>query len=239
MTCGNGRPHGSRTERRNRTTLESRPEGAQNDLHVTRGVGGRQSECVVRASRSAMCPAVAVTAFEAMAVFYSFHYGRDAWRVQQVVQMGAVEGQRILNSQDWQHVTRRGDQAIRDWIAQQMAYKSAVVALVGAETASRHWVRFEITIAWDVGRPLVGIRINRLTDREGWTDPPGPNRFARVPLQSGGTVADHVPLHDPQGQNSQQANGIISTLVWLIRSTDWEPSDPTACCSRVVVLSRT
>ena len=27
-----------------------------------------------------------------MAVFYSFHYSRDAWRVQRVVNMGALEG---------------------------------------------------------------------------------------------------------------------------------------------------
>lgn len=26
------------------------------------------------------------------AVFYSFHYDRNAWRVQQIIQMGALEG---------------------------------------------------------------------------------------------------------------------------------------------------
>ena len=164
-----------------------------------------------------MFPGLAVAAFEAMAVFYSFHYGRDAWRVQQVVQMGAVEGQRILNSQDWQQVKRRGDQAIRTWISQQMAYKSAVVVLVGAETATRRWVQYEIAKAWDEGRPLVGVRVNRLTDREGRTDPPGPNPLARVPLRSGGTVADRVPLHDPQGLNSQQVYASIrsSMKMWV------------------------
>lgn len=34
-----------------------------------------------------------------MAVFYSFHYDLDYWRVQQIMQMGKVEGQTILNSQ--------------------------------------------------------------------------------------------------------------------------------------------
>lgn len=27
-----------------------------------------------------------------MAVFYSFHYDRDHWRVQQIMNMGALEG---------------------------------------------------------------------------------------------------------------------------------------------------
>jgi hypothetical protein len=66
-----------------------------------------------------------------MAVFYSFHYARDAWRVQQITNMGAVEGQPILNAQQWEEVKRQGEKAIQNWIARQMKYKSAVVVLVG------------------------------------------------------------------------------------------------------------
>ena len=83
-----------------------------------------------------------------MAVFYSFHYSRDAWRVQQVVNMGALEGQPILNSQEWESIKRQGDRAIEKWIADKMKHKEAVV-LVGSETASRRWVKYEITKAWN------------------------------------------------------------------------------------------
>ena len=103
-------------------------------------------------------------------VFYSFHYDRDAWRVQQIIQMGALEGQNILKAQDWEAVKREGDAAIKKWIADQMAYKSAVVVLIGAETASRPWVHHEIAYAWDNHKPLVGIRIHGLADRNGYTD---------------------------------------------------------------------
>ena len=48
----------------------------------------------------------------AKSVFYSFHYDRDAWRVQQIIQMGALEGQPILNAQQWEEVKRKGDAAI-------------------------------------------------------------------------------------------------------------------------------
>src|SRR5690606_38219031 len=85
----------------------------------------------------------------ARSVFYSFHYDRDAWRVQQIINMGAVEGQTILNAQEWEAVKRQGDSAIQKWIKDQMAYKSAVVVLVGAQTANRPWVRYEIAYAWD------------------------------------------------------------------------------------------
>ncbi len=58
----------------------------------------------------------------AKSVFYSFHYNRDAWRVQQIIQMGALEGQRILNAQQWEEVKRKGDAAIKKWIASLSSY---------------------------------------------------------------------------------------------------------------------
>lgn len=139
-----------------------------------------------------------------MAVFYSFHYDRDYWRVQQIIHMGAVEGQTIVNAQDWEAIKRRGDKAIMNWIADQMAYKSAIVVLVGAQTASRKWVRYEIQYAWDNNRPLVGVRIHGLADRDNHTDAPGVNPFSAISLQGGGTVADYVPLVDPSGWNSRE-----------------------------------
>jgi hypothetical protein len=139
----------------------------------------------------------------AKAVFYSFHYERDAWRIQQVINMGALEGQPILNAQEWEEIKRRGSAAIEKWIDEQMAYKSAVVVLVGAETAERPWVKYEIEFAWERKKPLVGIRINGLADVSGKTDPVGANPFAEVVLPGGGTAGDYVPLHMPSGSDSQ------------------------------------
>ncbi|HMJ03248.1 MAG TPA: TIR domain-containing protein [Conexibacter sp.] len=138
----------------------------------------------------------------AKTVFYSFHYERDAWRIQQILKMGALEGQPILNAQKWEEIKRRGRAAIEKWIAEQMAYKSAAVVLVGAETAKRPWVKHEIVYAWNRRKPLVGIRINGLADRARKTDSPGANPFAQIALPGGGTVGDHVPLYTPRGSNS-------------------------------------
>ena len=139
----------------------------------------------------------------AKSVFYSFHYRRDAWRLQQIIQMGVLEGQPILNPQNWEEVKRRGDDAIKSWIADQMVYKSAVVVLVGAQTASRPWVRYEIAYAWDNYKPLVGIRIHGLADSAKNIDSAGANPFSQVTLKGGGTVGDYVPLYTPTGYNSQ------------------------------------
>lgn len=144
-----------------------------------------------------------------MAVFYSFHYARDSSRVQQVLNMGALEGQPILNSQDWEAVKRRGDRAIENWIQKQMAYKEAVVVLVGAETAQRRWVDYEIRYAWNSRKPLVGVRIHGLRGFNRQTDRRGANPFNQVRLKNGRTVGDSVTLHDPAGYASQDVYSSI------------------------------
>ena len=88
--------------------------------------------------------------------FASFHYDRDYARVQQVLNMGAIEGQTIVSSQKWEEVKRNGKAAVEKWIDDQMKGKSAVVVLVGAETASREWVNYEIRKAWNSYKPIVG-----------------------------------------------------------------------------------
>jgi hypothetical protein len=85
-----------------------------------------------------------------------------------------------------------------------MAYKSAIVVLVGSQTASRRWVRHEIVYAWDNRKPIVGIRIHALADQGNQTDIPGANPFSFVALEGGGTVADYVPLIFPRGRNSRE-----------------------------------
>ena len=50
----------------------------------------------------------------------------------------------FIDSVDWQSIERQGDGAIRRWIDEQLEYTSVTVVLVGAETATRPWVQYEI-----------------------------------------------------------------------------------------------
>lgn len=147
-----------------------------------------------------------------MAVFYSFHYERDASRVMQIRNMGALEAQRLMDAQDWEEVWKGGHQAIERWIAEQMRHKTAVVVLVGAETASRPWVRYEIQEAWENNVPLVGIRIHGLGGFENRSDPPGADPFSTAGLPAG-----YVQLFNPSGVTSQAIyNDIRDNLkVWV------------------------
>jgi hypothetical protein len=146
----------------------------------------------------------------ARSVFTSFHYQRDASRVQQVLNMGAIEGQSIMSAQDWESVKRQGAAAIQNWIDTQMKYKAAVVVLVGKETASRPWVIYEIEKAWTDNRPLVGIRINGLKDLTGNTDTAGASPFGKVKLTDGLTLDSYIPLWTPSGSDSKAVYASIS-----------------------------
>jgi hypothetical protein len=80
--------------------------------------------------------------------FLSFHYKPDNWRVQKVKQMGAIEGQALLDSNGWESVKRGGDAAIQKWIDDNMKGRDCLVVLVGEKTAGRRWVNYEIKRAW-------------------------------------------------------------------------------------------
>lgn len=128
-----------------------------------------------------------------MAVFYSFHYERDVYRVQLIRNIGSVEGQKLLNAQEWEAVRARGTKAIQNWIDEQMKRKNAVVVLIGAETASRRWVKYEIQRAWELCKPLLGIRIHGLSSM-GTTDTEGADPFCCI---NGSGRNPGVPIFDP------------------------------------------
>lgn len=150
-------------------------------------------------------------------VFFSFHFARDIIRVQKVANIGALEGQ-ALNRQNWEKVKRQGNTAIENYIDQEMAYKRAVVVLIGKETASRPWVQYEIKKAWAAKKPLVGIYINGLKDFQDNTDSPGPNPFQQFGFNdSSKTYADFVPAYKPVGTTSQEIYSNISQNIngWI------------------------
>jgi hypothetical protein len=138
-------------------------------------------------------------------VYWSFYYNEDSLRVQQVIQMGKLEGQRIVTGQRWEEVKKGGDDAVKRWINTEMSGKTCLVVLVGSNTASRLWVRYEIKKAWNDKLGVVGIRIHGL--RNLWTQltsARGANPFDGTPF------ANIVTLYDPQGRNSKEIYGSIN-----------------------------
>lgn len=116
-------------------------------------------------------------------VFYSFHFDNDNWRAAQVRNIGAVEGDKPVNGNKWEDVKSKSDTVIKSWIDDQLKDKSCLVVLIGSETYNRKWVKYEINRAWELGKAVCGIYINKLEDSRGNQSPEGKN-----PLDS------HIPI---------------------------------------------
>ncbi len=114
----------------------------------------------------------------ARSAFYSFHYQLDAWRAQQVRNMGVIEGNKPASPNDWEEVQRGGDAAVDRWIDQQMKGTSCTIVLVGSQTAQRKWVKREIQKTWGNGKALLGVYIHGLKDKDGRTASQGANPFS-------------------------------------------------------------
>lgn len=110
-------------------------------------------------------------------VFYSFHFNKDSWRAGQVRNIGVVEGNEPVSSNDWEEVQRKGEDAIKRWINTNMNYRSCVIVLIGSETSSRKWCKYEIERAWKEGKGIVGVYIHNLKNGFGEQDIKGHNPF--------------------------------------------------------------
>jgi hypothetical protein len=143
-------------------------------------------------------------------VFFSFHYRLDAQRVAKVKNIGVVQGQRIVSANDWEKVRRGGDAAIRRWIDAEMAGKTCLMVLIGNRTAGRKWVEYEIRKAWRDGLGIVGVRIHKLADLNGFTTRKGRNPLSDFTVgQPPKLLAGVVKTYDPSGTTSA---GVYRTI---------------------------
>ena len=141
-------------------------------------------------------------------VFYSFHYELDHWRAAQVRNIGIVEGNRAFSDNAWEQVKRGGNAAIERWIDGQMQYRSCTVVLVGAGTAGRKWINYEIIKSWKKGMGVVGICIHGLKNQYGDISRRGRNPFD---LRYGErNLSRMIRCYDPQGRTSEERHAWIS-----------------------------
>jgi hypothetical protein len=130
-------------------------------------------------------------------IFYSFHFNNDVMRVQQIRNIGSIEGNPPVNPNEWEKIKQKGDNAVQTWIDENMKYKRCVVVLIGAQTASRPWVLYEIERAWNIGKALVGIHVHNIKCPRTGTCRKGINPFDKLSLKSGAKLSSVVPVYDP------------------------------------------
>lgn len=104
-------------------------------------------------------------------VFFSFHYENDIWRVNQVrnnwVTKGNFASAGYVDAAEFEEVKKKGDEAIKRWIDNQLYGTSVTVVLLGDDTLSRPYVQYEIQKSIDRGNAIIGIKIDWLKNKDG------------------------------------------------------------------------
>lgn len=98
--------------------------------------------------------------------------------------MGVVEGNEPVSDNDWEQITRGGDEAIKRWIDEQMRYRSCIVVLIGSQTAGRKWINYEIKKGWEDRKGVVGVYIHNLEDKDSKQTRKGENPFDYVQVET-------------------------------------------------------
>jgi hypothetical protein len=153
----------------------------------------------------------------AVSTFFSFHYIPDGWRASQIRNMGALEGNEPVSDNDWEKITRGGDDAIKRWIDGQMSGRRCAVVLIGSATAGRKWINYEITKAWTDKKGVVGVHAHNLLDVNGKQSKKGRNPFDEFTLGSDKKeFSAIVKVYDPPFSTSRKVYNHISENI-----ADW------------------
>lgn len=113
-------------------------------------------------------------------VFFSFHYERDIWRVNQVRNSWVTKEREAAGFWDaslWEEAKKKGDAAIKRMIDEGLKQTSVTVVLIGNETANRKYVGYEIEESYKRNNGLLGIYIHKLENQRGQIDGKGNNPF--------------------------------------------------------------
>jgi hypothetical protein len=131
--------------------------------------------------------------------FFSFHYERDAWRaaiVRNCNEIADEDEYGVIDAAEWEQIKAKGDGAIKAWIQEQLQSTSVTAVLIGAETASRPWVKYEIAESWKRGNGIVGIRIHDIKNQDQQSDTQGVSPFSSIFLEDGTSLDQFVKTYD-------------------------------------------
>lgn len=124
-------------------------------------------------------------------VFFSFNYEQDIWRAANVRKVGTFDVVTRAGWTDasiWEEAKRKGDAEIRRLIDTNLKGTSVTAVLIGADTANRRWVNYEIERSIERQNGLLGIRIHTIKDQDR-------NRSRRGAVPSALTNGGY-PIHD-------------------------------------------
>lgn len=110
--------------------------------------------------------------------FFSFEYEHDVSRAM-VVRKSPITQEKagFVDAAEFEKIKKKGDQAVRDWIDEQLELTTVTVVLVGEYTCTSKWVKYEIEKSAEKGNGMLGIDISKIKDFSGNTS----ERCGKIP----------------------------------------------------------
>jgi hypothetical protein len=108
--------------------------------------------------------------------FFSFHYQRDIWRVNQIRNIPNVTGCAAAGFQDaslWEEAKNKGDATVKSLIDKGLENTTVTVVFVGSQTAGRKFINYEIDQSIARGNGIVAVQVHELKDKAGNPDAAG------------------------------------------------------------------
>ena len=114
-------------------------------------------------------------------VFFSFHYQdvidfrANVVRNQWVTKDREAAG--FFDASIWEDAKKTSDIALKRLINKEVQNTTVTVVLIGSDTYSRRWVRYEIMKSMAKSNEILGVHINGIRGKNGRTKILGPNPF--------------------------------------------------------------
>lgn len=105
-------------------------------------------------------------------VFFSFHYKNDVTRANVVRNSWVTQGKEaagFIDKAEFEKIKQKGDQAVYNWIDEQLKGTSVTVVLIGEETLDRKFVQYEIQQSYNKGNAIIGVKIGGIENLQGKT----------------------------------------------------------------------
>lgn len=136
-------------------------------------------------------------------VFFSFHY-QDVidFRANVVRRSWLTKADRksagFYDASIWEDAKLHGPASVKKLIDNSLSGSSNTAVLIGTDTYSRRWVRYEICKSLHKGNHILGIHINSIKGKDQRTKYQGPNPFdyIGVVISSCGTKVESFTEYD-------------------------------------------
>lgn len=122
----------------------------------------------------------------ARSIFFSFHYEDVSTFRANVVRNSWLtmrdRSAKFIDRSMWEEAEKKGSESLKSLIADGLNGTSVTVVLVGSETYSRRWVKYEIVKSFTENKGIIPIHINRIASRTENLKPKGINPLSRLAL---------------------------------------------------------